>query len=300
MPRTVTLHSGLAVRASGPDVGWPAVVLLPGLGASSMGWSRIHQLLAERTRVVSYDRAGLGASPPVDGDRGVDPLAAELAHVIRVHSGPGPAALVGHSLGATLARYVATTRPDLVAGLVLIDPIPDRWVLRYGWGADPTGRMIYRALETLAHLNLIDAVLALPGLRNVTRSSTSPLAAFTDVQREALAAEMRNPGSHRTSRRELTGLLHSRTALRALATNPGTGSPLIVLSGTHTRRLAAPLRRAANTWHTRLVAASPQARHLVIDDGGHLIPRYQPEVVVAAVVDLLGGIRPAIAAARHG
>jgi pimeloyl-ACP methyl ester carboxylesterase len=274
----------ISVNVAG--TGRPAVVCEPGMGASAAGWSRLRDGVAAMTRVVTYDRRGLGASPAGPGDRGVAALAADLAHVIGCVG--GPAVVVGHSLGATIARHLAATRADLVAGLVLIDPIPDRWVLRHAWWAEPFGQAGYLAMESLARLGLIDVAMALPVLRGVTRSSTSPLAALTDAERAVLADEMRRPESHRTARREFGGLLHSRAELRAMTEIT---VPMTVISGERTHRLAAGLRRIATAWHAQLVRASPDARHVIVDDGGHCIPRYQPDLVVAATSELLTRVR---------
>lgn len=280
---------GLHVCEQG--VGWPAVVFESGLGASSLGWSLVARRTAALTRVIAYDRAGLGASVPSPRARTLRTLAEDLAAVIETRCEAGPVVLVGHSLGATIARLLAVTRAELVAGLVLIDPVPERLVLRYGAGAHPIGHLMYGLLEGLARLALIDAVTALPGLAAITRSSTSPLARFTDAERRALAAEMRRPLSHRTAHREFCGLLRSRTELQALTTDGVIGSPLTVISGGHTHRCASPLRQAATAGHARLAESSPGGRHLIVADGGHLIHRYQPEIVVAAIGDLLDRIR---------
>lgn len=275
-------------------------MLEPGLGASSIGWSLVRAGAVGLTEVISYDRAGLGTAPPLPGPRDLTALADGLAEV--VVGGGRPAVLVGHSLGATIARQLAATRPELVAGLLLIDPIPEKWVLRHGRWALPFGALSYRAMELLARSGLMDTAMALPVLRGVTRSSTSPLAAFSVAERDALAAEMRNPVSHRTAGREFTGLLRSRAALRALADNPASPVPLTVISAGRTQPLFGWLRRDATAWHARLVAATPGARHLVIADAGHFLPRYQPAIVTAAIAELLGratspnvempGIRP--------
>ena len=271
--------------------GWPTVVLEPGLGASSIGWSRVHQAAASRTRVIAYDRAGLGASPPCPHRRGLRDLAEDLAHVIETGHTDGPAVIVGHSLGATIARYLAATRPDLVAGLVLIDPIPERWVLRHRRWGGPLAQVMYRTLETLACTGLIDTLTTLPPFTGITRSSTNPLAPFTDAERAALAAEMRRPLSHRTARQEFTALLRSRQDLRALSNTLVTHTPLIVISAGHSHRLASPLRRAATAWHASLTDANPNARHIVVPHGGHCMPRYQPDAVAAAISDLVDRVR---------
>jgi pimeloyl-ACP methyl ester carboxylesterase len=270
--------------------GRPAVVCEPGLGASSVGWSRIRDGLAATTLVVTYDRPGLGASPARTGERGVRSLTEDLAHTIEVACQGGPAVVVGHSLGATIARRLAATRPDLVAGLVLIDPIPDQWVLRHARWAAPVGMTAYLALAALARLGLLDTTMRLPLFRGVTRSSTSPLAALDDRDRDLLAGEMRRPGSHHAARREFSGLLRSRAELLAMRANPASAVPLTVISGGRTHWLTSRLRRSATAWHAALVERSPGARHVVVDDGCHAIPRYRPDLVTAATVELLSRV----------
>jgi pimeloyl-ACP methyl ester carboxylesterase len=270
--------------------GRPAVVCEPGLGASSVGWSRVRDSLAATTLVVTYDRSGLGASPARPGGRGVASLTEDLAHTIEAACAGAPAVVVGHSLGATLARHLAATRPDLVAGLVLIDPIPDQWVLHHARWAAPIGKTAYIALAALARLGLLDMTMRLPLFRGVTRSSTSPLAALTDGDRQLLAEEMRRPASHHAARREFSGLLHSRAELRATCANPAATVPLTVISGGRTHRLTSRLRRSATAWQAGLVERSPDARHIVVDEGCHCIPRYQPDLVTAATVELLSRV----------
>ena len=289
--------AGPDVMVAGPRMwlhgqcrGRPAVVCEPGLGASSVGWSRVRDSLAATTLVVTYDRSGLGASPARPGGRGVASLTEDLAHTIEAACVGAPAVVVGHSLGATLARHLAVTRPDLVAGLVLIDPIPDRWVLHHARWAAPIGASAYLALAALAHLGLLDMTMRLPLFRGVTRSSTSPLVALTDADRDLLAEEMRRPGSHYAARREFNGLLRSRAELRTMSANQATTVPLTVISGERTHWLTSRLRRSATAWQAGLVGGSPDARHIVVADGCHCIPRYQPDLVTAATVELLGRV----------
>ena len=279
--------AGRMMRLHGRCLARPPVVCEPGLGASSVGWSRIRDDLAATTLVVTYDRSGLGASPAQPGGRGVRALAEDLADTIEVACAGVPAVIVAHSLGATVARHLAVTRPELVAGLVLIDPIPDRWVLHHARWAAPIGATAYLALTAMARLGLLDMTMRLPLFRGVTRSSTSPLAALADGDREQLAQEMRRPGSHHAARREFSGLLRSRTELRAMCASPGTIVPLTVISGGRTHRLTSRLRRSATAWHAGLVEQSHDARHIVVEDGCHCIPRYQPDLVTVATVELL-------------
>lgn len=84
-------------------------------------WQRVMPLLAAHVRVVAYDRAGLGGSAPASGLATIDRQIDDLASVI-TGLAAGPCVLAGHSRGGILVQMLAFRRPDLVAGLVLVDP----------------------------------------------------------------------------------------------------------------------------------------------------------------------------------
>jgi len=110
-----------AVRQVEAGVGETAVVLEAGMNNGAAAWQRVMPLLAPHVRVVAYDRAGLGGSAPAPGlvtiDRQVDDLASVVTGLAA-----GPCVLAGHSWGGVLVQLLAFRRPDLVAGLVLVDP----------------------------------------------------------------------------------------------------------------------------------------------------------------------------------
>jgi pimeloyl-ACP methyl ester carboxylesterase len=109
------------VRRVEAGAGEPAVVLEAGLGNGAASWQRVMPLLAPHVRAVAYDRAGTGGSDPAPGlvtiDRQVDDLASVITGLAA-----GPCVLAGHSWGGVLAQLLAFRRPDLAAGLVLVDP----------------------------------------------------------------------------------------------------------------------------------------------------------------------------------
>ncbi len=84
-------------------------------------WRPVMSLLAGHVHVIAYDRAGLGGSAP-----SADPVI--LARQVRdlesviISAAGGPCVLAGHSWGCILVQLLAWQRPDLVAGLVLVDP----------------------------------------------------------------------------------------------------------------------------------------------------------------------------------
>ena len=101
--------------------GEPAVVLEAGSNNGAASWQQVMPLLAPRVRVTAYDRAGLGGSAPAPGLATIDRMIDDLASVI-TGLAAGPCVLAGHSWGGILVQLLAFRRPDLVAGLVLVDP----------------------------------------------------------------------------------------------------------------------------------------------------------------------------------
>src|SRR5262245_11311736 len=101
--------------------GGPTVVLVTGLGGSSLLWSRVQPALAPSARVCVYDRAGIGWSDSSTGPRTPAAVADEL-HALLTNAGvPGPYVLVGASIGGKYSRMFAEQYPDAVAGMVLVD-----------------------------------------------------------------------------------------------------------------------------------------------------------------------------------
>jgi pimeloyl-ACP methyl ester carboxylesterase len=93
------------------------VLLIHGTAASV--WGDTPAALARTHRVIRYDRRSFGASvhrPLGDLPRHAADAAALLDAVA------GPAIVVGWSIGGVIALELALSRPDLVRGLVLLEP----------------------------------------------------------------------------------------------------------------------------------------------------------------------------------
>jgi pimeloyl-ACP methyl ester carboxylesterase len=101
--------------------GEPAVVLEAGMNNGAASWQRVIPLLSPHVRVAAYDRAGVGGSAPAPGLVTIDRQIGDLASVI-TGLAAGPCVLAGHSWGGVLVQLLAFRRPDLVSGLVLVDP----------------------------------------------------------------------------------------------------------------------------------------------------------------------------------
>jgi pimeloyl-ACP methyl ester carboxylesterase len=288
--RTPIGHGG-----TGRMVGWveagsghpsPRVIFAAGRNDTVISWAPLLAALAASTRVVAYDRAGLGASEPDPGSGPptVDRQVADLAAVIG-QTGAGPCVVVGHSWGGLLAQLLAVRHPQLVCGLVLVDPAhPDMLA-----GLPRPVRRLNRSVAE--HLPSLLGTLGLlePVVRRAARRTTSR---FSDDPRvRALVAEAYRTHARRSqvqaNRDELRGIAAGAPLLRqARAACSLPDVPLVVLSAT---RGVPPLRRRWTLLQAGVAAAAPTGRgkHIVVADAGHAIHHDRPDLVAAVVLEVV-------------
>lgn len=108
------------VDFGGPDEG-PKIVLVHGLGGSHLNWALLAPLLAQQARVVAVDLAGHGLTNPEGRETTVQANTRLLSRFVRQVAGE-PVILVGNSMGGLISLFHTAYHPDLVRGLVLVDP----------------------------------------------------------------------------------------------------------------------------------------------------------------------------------
>lgn len=101
--------------------GSPTVILESGLGDGSITFFSLQSRVARFTRVCSYDRAGYGWSDAGPEPRDMTTLVSELETLLARAGEHGPFVLAGHSYGGVVALSFAHRNPGSVAGVVLID-----------------------------------------------------------------------------------------------------------------------------------------------------------------------------------
>jgi pimeloyl-ACP methyl ester carboxylesterase len=193
----------------------------------------------------------------------------------------GPAVLVGHSLGGLIAVESYRHRPDLIAGLVLIDSADPAILARRGLVAlQRFAIWVPRALAAVGLWPRIARSLARKEAAADARDSP-----FEAALAEGLLENLVSDSSRKTASAELAGLLRGAKIDLDEVGNGPIQVPLVVLSAT--KGGTSKKMRAAWTSHHRLLAStSEKGRHIEIS-GGHYLHREQPSSVIHEVLALL-------------
>lgn len=98
----------------------PLITLLPSLGRGANDFDPIAEILAEEGfRVLRPQPRGIGATSAQPVYTDLHDCSNDVAAVIDAE-GAGPSIMVGHAFGNRVSRLLATIRPDIVTGVVLV------------------------------------------------------------------------------------------------------------------------------------------------------------------------------------
>ena len=281
--RIIRLRDGrnMAIRCSGQ--GSPVVILEAGRGGGvgSLSWLFVQPQVATFTRVCSYDRAGnfrSDAGPlPRDGEHIVDDLHALLS----LAGEKPPYVLVGHSWGGLLIRQYASQFRSELRGMVFVDPTV-RSVFE-----GPIGLRRRARWERIAQQCLMAATARqiLPG----GDADCLPPQGFDTPE---ILALYQRPATWTTQLSEFQSFDKLLASIEAAERRPY-AFPLIVLSGMNQpdpgiseAQNEAEMQKLVEG-HRRLAALSPAGLHRRIADASHYVHTERPEVVVAAIRDVL-------------
>ncbi len=98
----------------------PAIVCIHGLTANHTCWQSLADVLAPDYRLIAYDLRGRGGSDKPPKGYSLEIHARDLLGLLD-HFGLKTAIIMGHSLGAEIALYVAARFPKRTKKLILVD-----------------------------------------------------------------------------------------------------------------------------------------------------------------------------------
>lgn len=103
--------------------GNPTIVLIHGIGSTSIMWKQVETKITQKARVISVDLLGFGKSPkPIWSKYNARQHAATLARTLRNLKASRDIIIVGHSLGALVAVEYASRHKKSVKRLILCSP----------------------------------------------------------------------------------------------------------------------------------------------------------------------------------
>ena len=257
--------------------GGPTVVLDFGLDGSYLDWYKVQPQVAQFTRVCSYDRAGYGWSDPSPRPR-IPSVMSEELHSLLVKAGEKPPyILVGHSLGSFDVLTYAQRYPQEVAAVVLVD------------GAHPDELLpFYFKKKLWLRMMQFTMPFGLPRWRGWCGTGPSEIAGM----KRAIGCQAHVYATHYA---QWKAFPESAAEVRRLGSLGEV--PLTVISRDPNRNSstddAFSLQREQH-WsklQQRLAELSSSANHLTAEGSGHSIPVERPDVIIAAIRQVVSQLR---------
>ena len=213
------------------------------------------------TRVCAFDRPGtvldgenFSRSDPVPMPRTAQDVVTDFHDLLQAAGVPGPYVLAGHSFGGLFSRLYASTYPEEVAGLIMVDSLPETIPDHLAPDEWPHYRnaiqLVPEALARYADLETLDVDASFTQMRDAAETTPfqdKPLVVITRTEPFGIPEE-------------------------SLGFSPDT------------------LEQAWLAAQMDLIALTPDAHHLVADQSAHYVQITQPDVVIAAIRSVVDAV----------
>jgi pimeloyl-ACP methyl ester carboxylesterase len=228
------------------------ILLEAGGGMDSTEWTKIAPVLAQKTgaTVISYDRAGFGKSDLPDIPYDMREEVDWLWQALKQLDLDKNLILAGHSYGGWLIRLIASEHPEAIKGMVFVDPFTNELVEALG----------------VEYLDEHPMAGKLP-------FDTSHPENLSRMER----ALLRMVGK---------GLGPKIEVMKKTSVPPGIPVRIITCG-----KKFLPKPEEQQAWrkaHEDLAASIEGAVLLVAEKSAHMIPWSQPEIIINAIVEIIG------------
>ncbi len=297
--RLVDVADGRRIQIDCRGQGSPTVVFQSGgdlLGA--LGWQPVMEKVATKSRACAYSRAGILWSDPASGAFSPEEVAHDLHAALTAAGESGPYVLVSHSRGGLYSMIFAGLYKDEIAGMVFADSSHPDQETKFKEAGLSVGEYVSPAQE-------LALAFRWTGLMRLSTYPADPsiadkVSAFYPKSAEANAREARRrsatmaeAGKHRDLQnwpvvvlaRELPQQTQARKRADAHDAYLLSADGLVAGSDTPEsevvwRRLQADLA----TWSSR-------GRLQIVPESNHAFFFHRPEVIAAAVDEVLAASR---------
>ena len=244
----------------------PPVVLVHGLGGSTVSWELVGQSISDRlgTRVTALDLPGFGRTRCPD-----QPASFEAhRHVVKtLLEDRGPAIVAGNSMGGAITVALSARHPELMLGMVLVNAAYPRpsgnfdqlsrtakfAALAFPKAATP---VVHARARRLGPVGLVDATLLF------VLSDPSRLEPELRDRLIELATERRSYPEAAGAYAQSGGTLFRYLALRMRADLEGSQVPALLVHGSRDRLIPVSFARA-------VARRRPDWQYAELDDCGH-------------------------------
>jgi len=276
------------------------VVAVHGLGGSAVNWAAVAPLLTDRCRVLAPDLAGHGLTQSLGRGTTV-PANRALLHRFVDSIGGGPVILMGNSMGGMISLFEAAAAPDLVSGLILVDPAlpvvpawPDPTVTAlFAMYATPlVGRVLMSRRRQWSPEAAVTATLSLCCV-DITRVPADVVAQHVTLaqRRTTFAGTEQDFLVAARSVVSITGYVRGRSYRRIMQSIQ---APVLMLHGVRDRLVPLAVARAT----ARL---NPSWQLVELPDIGHVPQLESPRKTATVILDWLDSAgEPAARAAAAG
>jgi 3-oxoadipate enol-lactonase/3-oxoadipate enol-lactonase/4-carboxymuconolactone decarboxylase len=236
------------------------VLLLHGQPGAAADWERLRAAMGDRVRTIAVDRPGWDGRSPVTDLSGNARAALSALDA----AGAARATVVGHSLGAAVAAWLAGLAPERVARLVLVAPAAN---------LDALGPVDYLlAAPLVGWLASVGAMAGgglVLGVRPVRRW-VAETTALDDRYLRAAGRMLLAPAAWRAFVREQRFLVRDLPALECRLARISAPTTIVAGTGDHVVPIAAARRLTRQIAAAELVEV-PRAGHLLhVQQAGRL------------------------------
>jgi len=227
------------------------ILLEAGGGMDSNEWSKLAPELAQKTdaTIVSYDRAGFGKSDLPENKQDMKEEIEWLWIGLQKLKLNKNLILVGHSFGGWMIRLIASEHPDVVRGMVFVDPFTNEFVDLLG----------------IEYLDNHPMIGKLP-------FDTSQPDKLTKHQR----ALVRMIGD---------GLSPKMEIMRKTSIPPGI--PVLLITSGRQFLPKTEEQEAWRRAHEQMITSIKGATLIVAEESDHMIPFRQPGLIIEAVIKVI-------------